>query len=123
TQAPTTQYPLTSNDLARLQPLSPTWLGKSKQTALEYETVLELVSEKAEAQPALVQRLNPQLDWSHLTPGTLIEVPQSGYSPAGRPAAFLTILLETKVLEVWDANTNLVAHFPCSIARRVEKRP
>src|SRR5262249_12200446 len=29
--SPTTNYVVTSNDLARLRPLSPTWLGKSQQ--------------------------------------------------------------------------------------------
>jgi lipoprotein-anchoring transpeptidase ErfK/SrfK len=28
-----------------------------------------------------------------------------------------------KVLQTFDENTNLLAHFPCSIAQRVEKRP
>ena len=34
--APYATYTVTTNDLARLQPLSPTWLGKSQQTALDY---------------------------------------------------------------------------------------
>ena len=33
------------------------------------------------------------------------------------------ISLAARVLEAFDAGTNLVAHFPCSIAQRVEKRP
>ena len=33
------------------------------------------------------------------------------------------IFLAEKMLEVFDADTNLLAHFPCSIAQRVEKRP
>jgi hypothetical protein len=31
--------------------------------------------------------------------------------------------LADKVLEAFDAETNLLVHFPCSIAQRVEKRP
>ena len=38
-----TRYFITTNDLARLRPLSHTWLGKSQQSALDYETALELV--------------------------------------------------------------------------------
>jgi lipoprotein-anchoring transpeptidase ErfK/SrfK len=38
-------------------------------------------------------------------------------------AAFVRIQLSAKVLEAFDASTNLMAHFPCSIAARVEKRP
>ncbi len=48
---PYTDYTVTTNDLARLQPLSRTWLGKSQQTALDYETILELVAEKGHVPP------------------------------------------------------------------------
>lgn len=123
TELPTTVYEITSDDSARLQPLSPTWLGKSRQTALEYETLLELVSEKAQAHPDLVRRLNPDLDWDKVAPGERVQVPSVTYPPADTHAAYLTIRLEDRILEAWDQNTNLLAHFPCSIARRVEKRP
>ena len=41
-----TNYTVTTNDLARLQPLGKTWLAKSEQPALDYETELELVAER-----------------------------------------------------------------------------
>jgi lipoprotein-anchoring transpeptidase ErfK/SrfK len=127
-------YTVTSNDLARLQPLSKTWLGKSQQTALDYETVLELVAEKSHAHPNLIQRLNPGVNWTNVLVGTALHVPEvnpgsAGVSPAGETpalpgkAAFVRISLSGKILQAFDANTNLLAHFPCSIARRVEKRP
>ena len=34
-----TNYIVTTNDLARLQPLGKTWLAKSQQSALDYETI------------------------------------------------------------------------------------
>ena len=122
--APTlTTYPVTSNDLARLQPLSNTWLGKSQQTALEYETILELIAEKGGASPNLVRRLNPAIDWTGVVAGTAVQIPDAIYpEPRGR-AGFIVISLGEKKLEAFDANTNLLAHFPCSIAARMEKRP
>ncbi len=42
-----TTYRVTINDLARLQPLGKTWLEKSQQSTLDYETILELIAEKA----------------------------------------------------------------------------
>ena len=33
------------------------------------------------------------------------------------------ISIGARVLQAFDADTNLLAHFPCSIAARVEKRP
>jgi lipoprotein-anchoring transpeptidase ErfK/SrfK len=114
---------VTTNDLTRLQPLSNTWLGKSQQTALDYETILELVAEKGQAHPNLVRRLNPALDWSNVVAGTSLQLPDVAPPPAIAKAAFITISLADKILEAFDASTNLLAHFPCSIARRVEKRP
>ncbi len=123
TQAPTRAYEVTSDDLARLQPLSATWLGKSQQTALDYETLLECLSEKARASPNIVRRLNPPIDWSAIEVGQTIEIPDVVYPQVTSRAAFISISLVDKTLEAWDQQTNLLAHFPCSIARQVEKRP
>jgi lipoprotein-anchoring transpeptidase ErfK/SrfK len=121
--APFTEYAVTTNDLARLEPVSATWLGKSEQDRLDYETVLELVAEKAEAHPNLIRRLNPSLQWTNVTAGTRVKVPNSAAPPVAGKAAFVRIELSTRTLQAFDANTNLLAHFPCSIARFVEKRP
>ena len=120
---PYTDYSVTADDLARLQPLSRTWLGKSQQTALDYETILELVAEKGHAHPNLIRQLNPSIDWSNVVAGSTVQLPEVAYAEASSKAAFATISLGGKVLEAFDANTNLVAHFPCSIAQHVEKRP
>jgi lipoprotein-anchoring transpeptidase ErfK/SrfK len=120
---PLTTYSVTSNDLARLQPLSNTWLGKSQQTALDYETILELVAEKGRASPNLIRRLNPAIDWTNVAAGTEVQIPDVTYPEPRARAAFAVISLGEKKLEAFDANTNLLAHFPCSIAAQVEKRP
>ena len=121
--APYATYTITTNDLARLQPLSPTWLGKSQQTALDYETILELIAEKTHSHPHFIRQLNPSVAWTNVAEGTTLQVPDVAYANPGAKAAFVTISLDGKVLEAFDANTNLLAHFPCSIAQRVEKRP
>jgi lipoprotein-anchoring transpeptidase ErfK/SrfK len=114
---------ITAADLARLQPLSPTWLGKSQQSALEYETLLELLAEEGHASPNLIRRLNPRVDWTAVAPGTIVALPDAVRPETDAKAAFITIRLADKVLEAFDANSNLLAHFPCSIGRRVESRP
>jgi lipoprotein-anchoring transpeptidase ErfK/SrfK len=118
-----TTYTITAEDLARLQPLSPTWLGKSQQSALDYETILELVAEKGHAYPGFVRRINPGIDWTNVVAGTEVQIPNASLPRAKAKAGFLIIHLQDKNLQVFDANTNLIAHFPCSIAQRVEKRP
>ena len=123
TEAPFTNYVVSAGDLARLQPLAPTWLGKSQQSALDYETLLELAAEKSFSHPNLLRRLNPTFNWTNAIAGAVLQVPNAFYPEPAAKAAFVKIHLSGKMLEAFDANTNLLAHFPCSIARRVEKRP
>ena len=120
---PLTSYVISSNDLARLQPISKTWLGKSQQTALDYETILELVAEKGHASPTLTKKLNPGVNWTNVLAGTEVKIPAVEYPAPKTKAAFVIINLAERRLQAFDADTNLIAHFPCSIAARVEKRP
>lgn len=118
-----TQTTLTREDLARLQPLSPTWLGKSQQSALDYETALELVAERGHASQALIRRLNPAVDWTQPPAGAVLTLPAVGQVKPAAAVAHLHIYLGAHVLEARDANGGLVVHFPVSIARMAEKRP
>jgi lipoprotein-anchoring transpeptidase ErfK/SrfK len=118
-----TNYVVTTNDLARLQPLGKTWLAKSQQSALDYETILEEVAEKAHSHPLLIQKLNPDVNWTNVMAGTALKIPDVNYPEPADKAAFVIIHLSDKFLEAFDTETNLLAHFPCSIAAKVEKRP
>lgn len=118
-----TNYVVTTDDMAGLRSMGKTWLAKSQQDRLGYETILELVAEKNLSSPNLIRRLNPENQWSNVLAGAVIRVPCAEFPPVGAKAAFARILLLEKVLQTFDENTNLVAHFPCSIAQRVEKRP
>ena len=120
---PLTTYTVTSNDLARLQPLSKTWLGKSQQTALDYENILELVAERGHSSPNLIRRLNPNINWTNVAVETQLQIPDVAYPAPSAKAAYVCISLAERKLQAFDANTNLLAHFPCSIAAKFEKRP
>ncbi len=121
--SPYTNYTVTTNDLARLQPLAGTWLGKSQQSALDFENILELVAEKSFSHPDFIRRLNPFINWTNVSAGTTVQIPNVAYPDVHIHAAFVKIHLTGKTLEAFDDSTNLLAHFPCSIAKRVEKRP
>ncbi|RME95257.1 MAG: murein L,D-transpeptidase [Verrucomicrobia bacterium] len=116
-------YVVTSDDVARLTPISPTWLGKSQQERLDYETLLELIAEKHRASQRFVERLNPEIDWQRLGPGDTVQVPRRVDPTNNTPVAALRILLHQRRLLAYDAAGRLMASLPCSIARRVEKRP
>jgi lipoprotein-anchoring transpeptidase ErfK/SrfK len=116
-------YVVSAEDMARLIPLSNTWLGKSQQERLDYETILELVAERFQSHPALIQKLNPGLAWSSVGAGTTLVVPVvERPAPASR-AAYIKIYIGSRFMEVFAVENTLLAHFPCSIAQRVEKRP
>jgi lipoprotein-anchoring transpeptidase ErfK/SrfK len=118
-----TNYVVTTNDLLRLQPLGKSWLAKSQQDRLDYETILELVAEKSLSSPTLIRRLNPEINWSSVFAGTSVKTPNVELPTVSTRAAFAKISLSERILQAFDESTNLLAHFPCSIAQRVEKRP
>jgi lipoprotein-anchoring transpeptidase ErfK/SrfK len=118
-----TRHVVSAEEAARLRPMGSTWLAKSEQDRLDYETLLELVAEKYAASPKLLQRINPGVDWSRVTPGTTLVVP--AFEPPSAPgkAAWLKIFLGRRTLQAFDESNRVLAHFPCSIAQRIEKRP
>jgi hypothetical protein len=117
------QYTVSEADLKRLMKVPATWLGKSEVDRLDYETILELVAEKGRSSMEFIRRLNPQSRWDAVKAGTLIKMPRIDPPPIMEKAAFIRVHLYTKTLDVFGRSTNLIAHFPCSIAARVEKRP
>jgi lipoprotein-anchoring transpeptidase ErfK/SrfK len=118
-----TNFTVEAADVARLQPVSQTWLGKSQQSGLEFETVTELVAEKFLASPKFIRALNLRVNWESVPPGTVLVVPNAAYPEPPTKAAFLRISLTERCLDAFDSETNLLLHFPCSIAQKVEKRP
>ena len=115
-----TTYTVTTNDLARLQPLGKTWLAKSQQTALDYETELELVAEKSHSHPELIRRLNPGVNWTNIAAGTVLQIPAVEYPASADKAAFAVIHLAGKFLEAFDATNEFACAFP--MQHRGERR-
>ncbi len=116
-------YTVMPEDVARLAPVGRTWLAKSQQTRLSYETILEAMAEKGHAYPALIRKLNPSIDWNNAGVGTTLRIPDIDYGRPTAKAASVRIHLGAKMLDVFDSGNKLLAHFPCSIARQVRKRP
>lgn len=116
-------YTVTDQDLKRLMKVPATWLGKSEADRLDYESILELVSEKGRSSVDFVRKLNPAVNWTNVTAGTQIKIPRIDPPSAREKAAFVWVHLYSKTLDVFGQRTNLLAHFPCSIAAKVEKRP
>jgi lipoprotein-anchoring transpeptidase ErfK/SrfK len=122
TEPPLTRHVVTTQDLQRLAPVPATWAGKSQVPRLEYESLIELVSERSHSSPDLIRQLNQDLDWRRVGVGAALTVPKVRQPVVRAKAAGVRIHLDGRVLEVFDAATNRVALFPCSIAREVQHR-
>ena len=118
-----TEYTFTVDDLAAIYPVPPTWLEKSQVDALRYNTALELVAERSRANPKLIVKLNPQVNWDNVQPGTVLQVPAAEPVLPEAKASRIHVYLAEHVLQVVDATGRVLLHCPVSIAKNVEKRP
>ena len=118
-----TEHTFSAEELAKILPLATTWLGKSEQTSLAYASALEAAAERHHASPNYLRRLNPGVTWDDLLPGVVIKVPAVERATLAGRATKLHVRLAEHELEATDDTGRVVAHFPVSIARNVEKRP
>jgi lipoprotein-anchoring transpeptidase ErfK/SrfK len=120
---PLKKFVITADDLGHLQPLSPTWVGKSEQSELAYETAIEMAAAWGHSSEKLIRSLNPSVDWTRVLPGTEIVAPDPERTTAREMAARIEILLSDRILKAYSATGALIAYFPVSIGRLAEKRP
>ena len=118
-----TEYVFTVTDLTNVRPVPATWLGKSQLDALRHATALELVAERFRANPKLIVKLNPGIDWTAILPGQSIVVPSTEPVIPDAKVARIHVYLTEHVLQVVDETGRILFHCPVSIARNVEKRP
>jgi len=117
-----TRYTVTSNDLADVAPVPVAWEERAKLPALKYETVQEMLAEKGHTSQRALERLNPGVGWPNPPAGTEVVLPDcSGPKPA--KAGSIRIALARMEITVFNSEGQLIALFPCSIAREKSKRP
>jgi lipoprotein-anchoring transpeptidase ErfK/SrfK len=122
-EPPLTNHVVAAEDVARLRPVPTNWLGKSQASALDYETLLELAAERGWAYQRFTRSLNPTVDWTAVATGTLLQIPNVRPPRFTEKAAQVRIFLAQRMLQAFDQAGQLMVHFPCSIAQRVDKRP
>ena len=117
-----TRYTVTTNDLADVAPVPVAWEERAKLPALKYETVQEMLAEKGHTSQRALERLNPGAGWPNPPAGTEVVLPDcSGPKPA--KAGSIRIALARMEITVFNSEGQLIALFPCSIAREKSKRP
>lgn len=117
-----TIHTVAAEDHAELRPAPQGWREKAQADRLGHVSVLELVAERYHCTQRAIRELNPEVAWPNPAAGAVVRVPRVATTARER-AARVEIHLAGKYLQVFDAEGRLAAHFPCSIARQVEKRP
>jgi hypothetical protein len=116
------RYTVTTNDVASLGPFPADWHERAKLPALRYETLQELLAEKGHTSQRAIARLNPGVSWPNPPAGTEVAVPDCS-CPKPPKAGSVRIALARMEITVFDPAGQLVALFPCSIARDKSRRP
>lgn len=120
---PLVLHTFTPLEIGSIHPVPDTWQGKAEAAAMSYGSALELVAEKYHANPNLIRRLNPNVNWAAVFPGTRVWVPAVEHVTIDGTPAEIVISLGGRELDVLDDTSRIIAHFPVSIAHAVEKRP
>lgn len=117
------EHTFTAAELGSIHPIPDTWVGKAELEKMGHSTALELAAERHRANPKLLRQLNPDFDWENVLPGAVVRVPNIGTVLLEGVLAHIRIRLAERTLEATDADGKIIAHFPVSIAKMVEKRP
>ena len=117
-----TRYTVTEEDTAALGPFPDDWDERSKLPALRYVTLQEMLAEKGHLSQRALQRLNPDAAWPNPPAGTEIVLPDCSHEKLQR-AGSIRITLGRTEIAVYNTDGDLIALFPCSIARDKSHRP
>jgi lipoprotein-anchoring transpeptidase ErfK/SrfK len=118
-----TTYTVTEDDLTDLAPVPLTWKGKSEQTSLSHETLLERIAERFHCAEQFLQALNSEVDFARAKAGQTLNVPNVLVSRPAEKANVVRIKLGRKVIIAYGDRDRIIGFFPCSIGKDKERRP
>ena len=120
----TVPYTLTQENLASVGAAPTDWEEAALLPAMACRCVEEVLLEQFHVSRPFLQRLNPALtNWAALTAGTIITVPNVRPPDWSIPAARLEVDCSLYRVRAFDTNNDLIASFPCSIAKQLHKVP
>lgn len=111
------------SDLENITPLTEDWNERAQQAVMGYYTPLDGLAERFHTSKALLEALNPDVDFNTIQAGTPIRVPGIIQPVSVPKASSLRVDLPKKVIYELDANGRVIGLVHCSIAANVEKRP
>ena len=120
----TASYTLTQEDLNSVGAAPADWEEAATLPAMACASIEEVLLEKFHVSRPFLQRLNPSLtNWAGLAAGTSITVPNVRPDGWCIPAARLEVDCSLYRIRAYDTNDDIIASFPCSIAKKLHKVP
>ena len=124
TEPATAGYTITADDLAQVGTAPPDWEEAAKVSAMACNSLDEVLLEEFHVSRIFLHHLNPGItNWADVTEGTEVIVPNTRADDWSANAARLEVDCRAFRIRAFDTNDNLVASFPCSIARKLHKVP
>jgi lipoprotein-anchoring transpeptidase ErfK/SrfK len=120
---PTVRYVVATDDLAQIIPPPKDWVGKSKARRLGYTSIRGMLAEKGHCTEALLQRLNPGVDFSRISAGTDVILPNIAEITPKQQAASIEVNLSQKMIRILDQQGAVIGLLHCSVAKKKEKLP
>lgn len=128
---------VTHADLASLTAMPSSPAEKARLPRMGYGSVLEMFAERGHLSRRAMERMNPGVDWSHISPGLKLVIPafpsmeeelsvwpkDRTNAPKRPEAALVKVSLSRFEITAYDAKGRLLALFPCSIAQNKANLP
>jgi len=124
TEPATGTYTITDDDLGKVGTAPTDWEEAAKVPAMACSSLDEVLLEQFHVSLLFLRRLNPSItNWGTVVAGTRIVVPNSRADDWSVDAARLEVDCSAYRIRAYDTNNDLIASFPCSIAKKLHKVP
>lgn len=120
-QPVTMTYVISPDDVRSVTGVTTDWIERSKMTRLGYESLADAVAERFHCTPALLQRLNPNVNMNALVAGQSITGLAIKLAPLPQAQAVEIDLKQKTIVALREGR--VVALFHCSIAADKARRP
>ena len=128
---------MTRADIAALVKIPDDPAERAKLPRMGYESIKEMFAERGHLSQIALSKMNPGVDWENVKPGLKLVIPnfpsieeELAAGERGKPnrpkrpeAALVKISVSLSEIRVYDAESKLLAFFPCSIAADKAKVP
>ncbi len=125
-------YAITADDASQVGGVLPEdWNEKAQLRRLNYESLVDCITEKFHCTRGLLETLNPGVRMDQLAPGQKLLVPNIRPFPVNNEvtvtrrsgAAYVLVNLGEKTIRIFDKDNGELALFHCSVAKDKNKLP